>query len=97
MLWYSESTFGRQRTMISVAIRGYGIVVWDDTRGLRTYGITDRLSATLSDRVEHALGSLASTDEGAIRDALLGLSGSLLLAEDCEHGPGGCGPSLELN
>jgi hypothetical protein len=83
--------------MISVAIKGYGIVMWDDARGLRTYGISDHLSATLSARVEHALGRLVSTDEAGIRDVLMELSGSLLLADDPDHGPGGWDATLELN
>ena len=45
--------------MFSVAVKGYGIVIWDDDGMWRTYSATESMSATLSARVEIALESVA--------------------------------------
>lgn len=77
--------------MFSVAIRGYGIVIWDDDGEWRTFAPTDSLGATLADRVAFALESVPlRADERDIREALLSISGAGLLSVDCEHGPGEC-------
>ncbi len=77
--------------MFSVAVKGYGIVIWDDEGQWRTFGANESLSATLAARVEQALESVpAWTHEHAVREALLGISGAGLLSADCEHGPGEC-------
>jgi hypothetical protein len=77
--------------MFSVAVKGYGIVIWDGEGEWRTFGATDSLSATLAARVESALDSVPLVgDERDIREALLAMSGAGLLSADCEHGPGEC-------
>lgn len=77
--------------MFSVAVKGYGIVIWDSGGEWRTFGATESLSATLASRVEYALDSMpTSADEHDVREALLGISGAGLLSADCEHGPGEC-------
>ena len=43
------------RLMFSIAVKGYGIVIWDGDGQWRTFGATESLSATLAARVEHAL------------------------------------------
>lgn len=77
--------------MFSVAVKGYGIVIWDGDGEWRTFGATESLSATLTARVENALEMvLTSGTETDVREALLSLSGAGLLSADCEHGPGEC-------
>ena len=77
--------------MFSVAVKGYGIVIWDGDGAWRVFSATTSLSATLTARVEFALDSVAvPSDEIDIREALLSLSGAGLLSADCEHGPGEC-------
>ena len=77
--------------MFSVAVKGYGIVIWDGDGEWRTFGATDSLSATLAARVESALDRMpALADELDAREALLAISGAGLLSADCEHGPGEC-------
>ena len=77
--------------MFSVAVKGYGIVIWDGDGQWRTFGATESLSATLTARVENALEMVpTSGTETDVREALLMLSGSGLLSADCEHGPGEC-------
>jgi hypothetical protein len=77
--------------MFSVAVKGYGIVIWDGDGEWRTFGATESLSATLTARVENALEMVpTSGTETDIREALLSLSGAGLLSADCEHGPGEC-------
>lgn len=77
--------------MFSVAVKGYGIVIWDDDGAWRIFGANESLSATLSARVELALAAIPGYDnEHDIRDALLSMSGAGLLSADCEHGPGEC-------
>jgi hypothetical protein len=84
--------------MISVAVKGYGIVIWD-VEGWRTFTASDTLSALLATRVEIALDDLpGSTDsEEAVCAALLSIDGAHLLAVDCDHGPGGCEGEIERN
>ncbi|MCV0403923.1 MAG: hypothetical protein K5924_09440 [Chloroflexi bacterium] len=77
--------------MFSVAVKGYGIVIWDGDGEWRTFGPTDSLSATLADRVSYALETVPSpAEERDVREALLSISGAGLLSADCEHGPGEC-------
>ncbi len=77
--------------MFSVAVKGYGIVIWDGDGEWRTFGATESLSATLTARVENALESVPTLGtETDVREALLSLSGAGLLSADCEHGPGEC-------
>ena len=77
--------------MFSVAVKGYGIVIWDGDGVWRTFGATESLSATLTARVENALEMVpTSGTETDVREALLSLSGAGLLSADCEHGPGEC-------
>ncbi len=85
--------------MFSVAVRGYGIVIWDDEGMWRTFSANESMSATLAARVELALDELPAGDqtEAAACSALLTISGSHLLAVDCDHGPGGCGRDDALN
>jgi len=84
--------------MISVAVQGYGIVIWDGDGEWRTFTASDVQSATLAARVEQALGAEDSpTSEAAVRAALLTIHGAHLLAVDCDHGPGGCEGEIERN
>lgn len=83
--------------MISVAVKGYGIVIWDDADGLRTFGVSDALSAVLADRVDTVLQTVRVRSEEQICEALMSLSGAHLLAQSCDHGPGGCGHDIDLN
>jgi hypothetical protein len=85
--------------MFSVAVKGYGIVIWDGDGDWRTFGATDSLSATLAARVECALEAMPTmaTDRD-VREALLSISGAGLLSADCGHGPGECdGEGFGLN
>jgi hypothetical protein len=77
--------------MFSVAVRGYGIVIWDGDGEWRTFGASEALSATLAARVECALDTipLPATDTD-VRDALLAITGAGLLSADCDHAPGEC-------
>lgn len=77
--------------MFSVAVKGYGIVIWDGDGAWRTFGANESLSATLAARVEFALASIPGfSDEHDVQEALLSISGAGLLSADCEHGPGEC-------
>ena len=78
--------------MFSVAVRGYGIVIWDDDGQWRTFGANESMSATLAARVELALGTVpvGTLDQDEACSALLSIAGAHLLAVDCDHGPGGC-------
>ena len=77
--------------MFSVAVKGYGIVIWDGDGEWRTFGATESLSATLTARVENALETVpVFSTETDVREALLALSGAGLLSADCEHRPGEC-------
>ena len=84
--------------MFSVAVRGYGIVIWDGDGEWRTFSATDTLSATLSARVERALDAVpALATETDVRDALLSITGAGLLSADCDHAPGECDGELGFN
>ena len=77
--------------MFSVAVKGYGIVIWDGDGEWRTFGADERLCATLAARVEFALQSISLfADDLAVREALLGIVGAGLLSADCDHAPGEC-------
>ena len=78
--------------MFSIAVQGYGIVIWDGDGEWRTYAPSASMSALLAARVEQALDELPSlqeTDE-VVCSALLSIAGAHLLAVECDHGPGGC-------
>lgn len=84
--------------MISVAVRGYGIVVWDADGEWRTFTTSDQLSALLATRVEIAFEEHPdATSEDAVCAALLSIDGARLFAVDCDHGPGGCDGDIERN
>jgi hypothetical protein len=84
--------------MISVAVQGYGIVIWDGDGEWRTFTASDALSATLAARVDNALRDSDSlTSDEAVCAALLSIHGAHLLAVDCDHGPGGCEGEIERN
>ena len=78
--------------MISVAVKGYGIVIWDGDGEWRTFTPSDALSAILATRVEMALDTLPTSDESdeVVCSALLTIAGAHLLAVDCDHAPGEC-------
>jgi hypothetical protein len=82
--------------MFSVAVRGYGVVIWDAGQW-RTFGANESMSATLAARVELALEALpiGGTDQDEACSALLTIAGAHLLSVDCDHGPDGC-PEDEL-
>ena len=87
-----------QRPMISVAVKGYGIVIWDGDGDWRTFTASDSLSALLATRVEIALHEHPGADsDEAICAALLSIDGAHLLAVDCDHGPGGCEGDIDRN
>ncbi len=86
--------------MISVAVKGYGIVIWDDAGGWRTFCASEALSAVLSDRIEMTLQSVPIDSEESVGKALMSLTGALLLAQSCDHDPGdpgGCDGDIGLN
>lgn len=83
--------------MISVAVRGYGIVIWDEEQGWRTFSASESMSAVLASRVEMALSGLEVDTEDDVAGALLSLPDAHLLARSCEHGPGGCDEDIALN
>ena len=77
--------------MFSVAIKGYGIVIWDEPGAWRVFSVSDSLSARLATRVEFALQTVpAATDEDEAREALLAIAGAGLLSVSCDHAPGEC-------
>lgn len=90
---------GKRGQMISIAVQGYGIVIWDGDGEWRTFTPSDSMSAVLAARVEMALEELPSDHESdeAICSALLSIAGAHLLAVDCDHGPGGCDGETDLN
>ncbi len=75
--------------VFSVAVKGYGIVVWQDGHW-RTFSSSESLSAILAARVENALEPIAYGYEEDVRDALLGMTGTALLADECDHSAGCC-------
>ena len=81
--------------MFSVAVKGYGIVIWDGDGQWRTFGATDSMSATLSARVETALEAVleageCSEDASMPRSALSMLSGARLFSSTATTGPDEC-------
>jgi hypothetical protein len=78
--------------MISVAVQGYGIVIWDGDGEWRTFTASDSMSAMLAARVQIALDELlpSDEDESAVTAALLSITGAHLFAVDCDHEPGQC-------
>lgn len=79
--------------MISVAVKGYGVVIWDGHDHWRTFGASEGRTASLSARVDTALRSVPSFADHDVLDALLSISGAQLLAMGpecaeglCEHG-----------
>jgi hypothetical protein len=77
--------------MFSVAVKGYGIVIWDGDGEWRTFGATASHSAMLAARVEAALATVpVPPDEYSVREALLEISGAGLLSIDCAPAPGEC-------
>ena len=77
--------------MFSVAVKGYGIVIWDGDGQWRTFAPSASLSTMLAARVQFALQTgPAASDEREAREALLGISGAGLLSIDCDHAPGEC-------
>lgn len=83
--------WGNRKPMFSVAVRGYGIVIWDGDGSWRTFGANESLNAMLAARVEYALRTVVvPADEYQVRGALLAIAGAGLLSADCEHGPGEC-------
>jgi len=85
--------------VISVAVKGYGIVIWDGDGEWRTFTPSATLSALLATRVEMALDELPlrTDSEDAVCAALLSIDGAHLLAVDCDHEPGGCDGELGHN
>lgn len=82
--------------MFSVAIKGYGIVIWDDDDSWRVFSPSDSLSALLAARVEYALQTVpAAADQHEAREALLQIAGAGLLSADCDHAPGECDGEAE--
>jgi hypothetical protein len=75
--------------MFSVAIKGYGIVIYDDAGAWKVYSTSDSLSARLAMRVEFALQTVPA-DESDAREALLAIAGAGLLSASCDHAPGEC-------
>jgi hypothetical protein len=84
-----DQYFRGERAMFSVAVKGYGIVIWDDDGMWRTFSATESMSATLSARVEMALGELelGNQNQDAVCSALLSIAGAHLFSIDCNHGP----------
>jgi hypothetical protein len=76
--------------MISVAVKGYGVVIWDGSDHWRTFGATDVRTASLSARVDSALQSVRSFADHDVLDALLSISGAELLAMGPECAEGLC-------
>jgi len=67
--------------MISVLVKGYGLVVWHDATDWRAYGRTDAMTATLSARVGTALTKTTDEAHDAVRDQLLRIRGAMLFAD----------------
>jgi hypothetical protein len=83
---------GYSAGMISVAVQGYGIVIWHGAEDWRTYAATASASAILAARVDQALRVLVPghpSDE-EVCAALLAIRGAHLFAVDCDHEPGEC-------
>ena len=77
--------------MFSVAVKGFGIVIYDDAGAWRVFSPSDSLSARLANRVEFALETVpAAANEQEAREALLAITGAGLLSASCDHAPGEC-------
>ena len=76
--------------MFSVAVKGYGIVIWDDDGMWRTYSANEWMSATLSARVEMALEGLelGHCSQDAACSALLSIAGAHLFSIGLQPRPG---------
>jgi hypothetical protein len=64
-----------------VAVRGYGVVVWRDPDDWKAFGRSDRLTATLSTRVQMALDASGAQSVDQARDALLTIAGAAILTD----------------
>jgi hypothetical protein len=83
--------------MISVAVRGYGIVIWDGDGTWRTFAPSESLASLLNARVEIALSPAHRFhDVEETTAALLEITGARLLAVECGHGPGECDDAVDL-
>ncbi|MGH2446046.1 MAG: hypothetical protein ACRDGD_08420 [Candidatus Limnocylindria bacterium] len=67
--------------MISVAVRGYGLVIWDEPGAWRVFSISTRAGTSLAARVDDALRAADLDGSEAVRRALLSITGSLLLVD----------------
>ena len=77
--------------MFSVAVKGYGIVIWDGDGDWRTFGATDSHSAMLAARVEAALATVpVPADDYSVREALLEISGAGRVVAIRGQQPGEC-------
>ncbi len=76
--------------MISVAVKGYGVVIWDGSDHWRTFGASDVRTASLSARVDTALRTVRSFADHDVLDALLSITGAELLAMGPECSEGLC-------
>jgi hypothetical protein len=95
--WYWHGTIGVRRAMISVAVRGYGIVIWEGDGTWRTFAPTESLASMLNNRVEIALSPAHGFhDVEEATAALLEITGARLLAVECGHGPGECDDAVDL-
>jgi hypothetical protein len=72
--------------MISVAVKGYGVIIWREADDWKAFGRSDRLAATLSTRVELALDASEGQSQNAARRALLSIVGATLLMDDRDGG-----------
>jgi hypothetical protein len=84
-------------SVISVAVRGYGIVIWERADRWRTFSVSAGRSVLLAARVEQALGTLTTVSNDTVRDVLLSIAGARLLTDECGHGPGECEDSVWLS
>lgn len=84
--------------MISIAIQGFGIVIWDGDGRWRTFAPSDAIATLLNARVELALATVphAMPDDEAAMGALLDITGARLFAIECGHGPGECDDAVDL-
>lgn len=84
--------------MISIAVQGYGIVIWDGDGTWRTFARTESLASLLNARVELAFAgaSRGGFDREGATAALLEITGARLLAVECGHGPGECDDAVDI-
>jgi hypothetical protein len=93
----TRAVLSRARSVISVAVKGYGIVIWESAERWRTFTVSANRSVLLAARVEQALATLSIESDDAVRDVLLSIAGARLLTAECGHGPGECEDSVWLN